>query len=308
MKTIAPNYYKEFKCIADKCLHSCCIGWEIDIDNDTYIQYKKVDTEFGKKLEKNIEHNGEYSQFKLLENQRCPFLNDSNLCDIIINLGEDALCQICRDHPRFRNYYSDRVEIGLGLCCEEASRIIINNENPFKLIKFDEDAEPEVSYDDELEFFNLREKIFEIIQSEKDFKTVTDKILCLFNFTFPQKTLSQWAKIYLNLEILNDYWGELLNKLKDKDCPSPFVFRSYNHALKNLLTYFIYRHLGESIYDENFKGRLLFAILSCYIISALSEFELNIEEIAVMYSSEIEYSDENLNALIEFLQKVSPES
>lgn len=307
MKTIAPNYYKEFKCIADKCLHSCCVGWEIDIDNDTYIQYKKVDTEFGKKLEKNIEHNGEYAWFKLLENQRCPFLNDSNLCDIIINLGEDALCQICRDHPRFRNYYSDRVEIGLGLCCEEASRIIINRENPLELIEIDNDTETESSYEDELEFFNLRESIFEIIRREKDFRYVTDKILGLFNFTFPQKTLSQWAEIYLNLEMLNSYWGELLNRLKTEDCQSPFVFRSDSNALKNLLTYFIYRHLGEAIYDGNFKGRLLFAILSCKIISALCGLNISVEETAVMYSSEIEYSDENMNFLIELLQNESPE-
>ena len=32
MKIIAPNYYPAFRCIADKCRHSCCIGWEIDID------------------------------------------------------------------------------------------------------------------------------------------------------------------------------------------------------------------------------------------------------------------------------------
>ena len=30
-----PNYYDKFKCIADRCKHSCCIGWEIDIDDDT---------------------------------------------------------------------------------------------------------------------------------------------------------------------------------------------------------------------------------------------------------------------------------
>ena len=28
-----PDYYKEFQCIADQCEHSCCIGWEIDVDD-----------------------------------------------------------------------------------------------------------------------------------------------------------------------------------------------------------------------------------------------------------------------------------
>ena len=34
MDIFAPSYYKKFKCIADKCHHNCCIGWEIDIDDE----------------------------------------------------------------------------------------------------------------------------------------------------------------------------------------------------------------------------------------------------------------------------------
>ena len=30
-----PSYYKNFRCIADKCPDNCCRGWEIDIDEDT---------------------------------------------------------------------------------------------------------------------------------------------------------------------------------------------------------------------------------------------------------------------------------
>ena len=35
MVTITPNYYMNFKCIADKCRHTCCAGWEIEIDDET---------------------------------------------------------------------------------------------------------------------------------------------------------------------------------------------------------------------------------------------------------------------------------
>ena len=44
MKLYAPSYYKKFKCIADKCEHSCCIGWEIDIDEETLEKYEKLET------------------------------------------------------------------------------------------------------------------------------------------------------------------------------------------------------------------------------------------------------------------------
>lgn len=308
MKIVAPNYYKDFKCIADKCQHSCCIGWEIDIDQDTYEQYKNINTEFGNKLNDNIEYNGEIASFKLGENERCPFLNSNNLCEIILNLGENSLCQICNDHPRFRNYFSDRVEIGLGLCCEEATRIILKQNEPFKLVKFSEDNEIHNIYEDETEFFELRNIIFDVIKNTNDFKLATNKILNIFNITFPEKTLSDWADIYLKLERLDDKWGNLLNKLKSSELQEFKVPCQYKNALKNLFTYYIYRHLSESIYDEKFYGRLLFAVLSCYMIGTLCQIGFDIEEVARMYSSEIEYSDKNLDTIIELLQKENLEA
>ena len=123
MKQIAPSYYKKFKCIADKCKHSCCIGWEIDVDEQTDEYYKTVGGELGKRLGESIDRSTELSHFVLSADERCPFLNKNGFCDIISALGEDALCQICADHPRYRNFYSDRTEIGLGLCCEAAAEL-----------------------------------------------------------------------------------------------------------------------------------------------------------------------------------------
>ena len=42
MKIFAPSYYKNFKCLADRCTHSCCIGWEIDVDADTLLRYEQL--------------------------------------------------------------------------------------------------------------------------------------------------------------------------------------------------------------------------------------------------------------------------
>ena len=50
MKLFAPDYYKYFSCIADKCGHSCCVGWEIDIDADTLEYYRSVKGTLGKRM------------------------------------------------------------------------------------------------------------------------------------------------------------------------------------------------------------------------------------------------------------------
>ena len=81
---IKPSFYDSFRCIADKCTDSCCVGWEINIDNETIDVYKNMQTEFGGKIRKNIVKNEDdtYS-FKLLEGERCPFLNKNNLAILL---------------------------------------------------------------------------------------------------------------------------------------------------------------------------------------------------------------------------------
>ncbi|MBQ8904241.1 MAG: flagellin lysine-N-methylase, partial [Oscillospiraceae bacterium] len=87
-----PSYCRDFRCSAGECSDSCCIGWEIDIDDKTAGYYMDVKGEFGEKLRNNIQK-GSPCSF-ILQNERCPFLNENNLCEIILNIGEDKLCHI----------------------------------------------------------------------------------------------------------------------------------------------------------------------------------------------------------------------
>lgn len=124
MKQLIPHFYPNFACIASRCSDSCCIGWEIDIDPDTADYYRSCITDgdlFSSQLSQKI--CWEFpAHFLLKEDDRCPFLNQDNLCEIYIHLGEQALCEICDQHPRFHEWFGDYKESGLGLCCEEAVR------------------------------------------------------------------------------------------------------------------------------------------------------------------------------------------
>ena len=86
MKLITPKYFSNFKCKGGSCTDNCCIGWEINIDEQTREKYRKVTGELGERLKQNID-DSDGSHFKL-SGERCPFLNRANLCDIIIGLGE----------------------------------------------------------------------------------------------------------------------------------------------------------------------------------------------------------------------------
>ena len=65
MLTVYPDYYPTFRCIAGACKHSCCIGWEIDIDSETAELYKSVPGEFGKRLSENIDFDEDGGVFRL---------------------------------------------------------------------------------------------------------------------------------------------------------------------------------------------------------------------------------------------------
>ena len=88
-----PDYYHEFSCIAGECEDTCCAGWQIVADEAALKKYKKVTGSFRKRLRKSI--NWKEGTFKQDKNKRCAFLNDENLCDMYIALGEKSLCRNC---------------------------------------------------------------------------------------------------------------------------------------------------------------------------------------------------------------------
>ena len=134
MRLRVPYDYKEFKCIAGACKDSCCVGWEIDIDEDTFSYYQGLEGDFGDRLRSSMAA-GEENTF-VLKNGRCPFLNRENLCDICLELGEEALCQVCTEYPRFVTEYSDVTEKSLALSCEVVGKLVFGRKEPIYYEEF----------------------------------------------------------------------------------------------------------------------------------------------------------------------------
>ncbi len=159
-----PAYCRDFRCSADKCSDCCCIGWEIDIDEKTASFYKTVGGELGEKLRAGISCDDGYSF--ILNNERCPFLNDDNLCEIILKLGEDKLSQICTDHPRYYEWFSGIKEGGVGMCCEEAARLVLEKGRTAEYWESEVPDEACEDYDVELYacLFGARERLFSLLR------------------------------------------------------------------------------------------------------------------------------------------------
>ena len=163
-----PDYFLEFKCIADRCEDSCCVGWEIDIDDGAKAKYALAMSDIGEEIRKKTQH----GCFPLTENGACAFLDEKGLCRIISELGEGYLCDICREHPRYYGIGTSGIEGGIGLACPEAARIILSvTEKP----KFREiEAEPAYLSEDEYakECEELRELIYNAIYTKSGLELI----------------------------------------------------------------------------------------------------------------------------------------
>lgn len=147
-----PDFYDHFLCIGDSCKDCCCIGWELDIDDDTFEYYKSVPGPFGDRLrgcmsaarkvspdapgdDSLFGDDGGSTMYRLKIDGRCPFLNSKNLCDIVLNLGPQALCQICSEYPRYSFEFDGAVEKSLTISCEEAGRLMFLSDVPIGFVE-----------------------------------------------------------------------------------------------------------------------------------------------------------------------------
>ena len=73
------------------------------------------------------------AHFRLTEDERCPFLQQDGLCELICAFGEDALCDICALHPRFYEAVGSYELAGLGLSCEAVCALLLAEEGELTL-------------------------------------------------------------------------------------------------------------------------------------------------------------------------------
>ena len=186
MKLRVPDYYYDFKCIGGDCTDSCCIGWELDIDEDSYEAYKKVEGSFGDRLRESMvdgsDEEDECNTFRL-KGGRCPFLNEKNLCDIYINLGEKSLCKVCTEYPRFTVEYENTREKSMALSCEVVGRLLFSREDEIKFIW--KEIPDEVKYEESLPMFvdeieYIRDKGIAILQDRT--KDIYERISDFLSF------------------------------------------------------------------------------------------------------------------------------
>ncbi len=143
-KRLQPRSYHAFRCIGADCEDTCCSGWLVNVDKNTYESYRSCeDPELGPRLREfvtiNAASTSDHSYARIgLSGTSCPFLS-GGLCGVQVKLGEAYLSTVCSKFPRVANVTDDVLERSLDLACPEAARLVLLDPKP---MEFDEEEGP----------------------------------------------------------------------------------------------------------------------------------------------------------------------
>lgn len=299
MKRIMPDFHADFACIGGACTDNCCIGWEIDIDKNTLAKYQALEGDFGDMLRLNIE--GEPAHFRLQPNGRCAMLNGDNLCRIILHGGEEMLCEICDQHPRFRAQYGDRLEIGAGICCEVAARQWLLGEGVLRLAETEIPGKPPRMTKEQSQrlesLIPLRERMMDILQENVPLNIRLARVLALaekaqqaLDAGKPKRIASLSAEIAAgsgtaaqldegcmmllrHMEPIDAVWQSTLDEMVARMAAIRQATPEFEQALPQrqnayarLAMYGLYRYMLKGASDGDVISRAKWAILAVWIV------------------------------------------
>lgn len=156
--------YNKFKCIADKCKFTCCEGWDINVDNDTYDKWKrdKKDSEYllnNVKIKKCNEKTEYFINKEIYE--ACAFLDGQGLCNIVKSHGEEYLSLTCHTFPRIENIFEDKKELSLSCACPEVVEILSDMSGKINML-----SENNTFKENDLLELKIRETLINIMYEE----------------------------------------------------------------------------------------------------------------------------------------------
>ena len=223
----------------------------------------------------------------------CPLLNEQGLCKVVLELGEEGLCDTCHMHPRFYKYIEDLELCGVGLSCEASVELLAEDTQSDQVIFTIEDDDSEFSPDERLTIQN----IFELLALDIDSS--------YFQYS-PNPDVQYYAKLldlYGTTEPIDEEWTVQINTLSHDIEKLITAVQSYiaNHDMglfNKVFQYILYRQI-DMLADYSLESILSYARDGVEYILITSVIEGSPLKQVARWSQQIEYDEDNVELLLQ---------
>lgn len=139
-RVVRPLYAERFRCIGSACDDTCCQGWNVPIDQPSWVKFQAIPVGPLRTLidqSVTLHHqavtateaepacNPQFAQICMAGTSRCPLLTPDNLCRIQAELGAGMLSHACATYPRILHSVGGLASNSLSLSCPEAARLVL---------------------------------------------------------------------------------------------------------------------------------------------------------------------------------------
>ena len=291
MISLYPTFYHTFQCKANQCHHTCCQKWTIDVDEETAKLYQTLPTPLGEDLRKFMTVDDEGYYFMFSDKQpTCPLLREDGLCRVVLELGEDSLCDTCHMHPRFYKYIEDLELCGVGLSCEESVE---------KLLATEGDQLQFTIEDDDCEFTAedrpVLENIFDLLALG------INPAICQFTLNHSIHYCQELVTVYKKTEPIDEEWTNQLAHLEAM-LSSTTASTTMDllktdtidvSALNKVYQYILYRQI-DMLAEYSLESLVRYAFDATVFIALLTHQFGNLPEQIRRWSEQIEYDEDNV--------------
>ena len=291
MISLYPTFYHTFQCKANQCHHTCCQKWTIDVDEETAKLYQTLPTPLGEDLRKfmTVDDKGYYFMFSDKQ-PTCPLLREDGLCRVVLELGEDSLCDTCHMHPRFYKYIEDLELCGVGLSCEESVEKLLATEGDQLLFTI-EDDDGEFTTKDR----PVLENIFDLLALG------ISPAICQFTPNHSIRYCQKLISVYKETEPIDEEWTKQLAHLEDMLSSTTAMNTTdlltldaqETATLNKVYQYILYRQI-DMLAEYSLESLVRYAFDATVFIALLTHQFGNLPEQIRRWSEQIEYDEDNV--------------
>jgi lysine-N-methylase len=138
-----PKYMTEFRCLGGECPATCCGGWRIHVDRETYDRWQALPLHDMREALRTaaqpiaqssaVGDADEYAAIALNASNQCSLLSSDGMCSVQKQLGEEAIPLVCHTFPRDYSKVGNDLRMYGKLGCPEIARLVLTDPQAMEL-------------------------------------------------------------------------------------------------------------------------------------------------------------------------------